>query len=128
VLAAALALVVSLTPWPDPFDAAFSPPRARAGEPVEFRPVPSRAWVDAVRGMQENAPAKQQYVSFLKDTYGYNIGTLNAAYGLEAGSFTELGSLDYRRLDRSRSAVQRDDAAFLKLLTEAALAAVREKR
>lgn len=127
----ALALVVvSLSPWPDPFDSAFlqSAPRAGAREEVEFRPAPSREWVDAVRRLPEEAPAKQQYVQFLKDLYGYNIGRLNEAYGLEAGSFTELASYDYRRLDTRRAAVRRDDEAFLKILTTAALDAVRQKR
>ena len=78
--------------------------------------------------MREEAPAKQQYVQFLKDLYGYNIGRLNEAYGLEAGSFTELLSYDYRRLDAGREPVRRDDEAFLKILVTAALDAAREKR
>ena len=125
-LAAAL-IVISLTPWPDPFDAAFLRQVPRAAE-VEFRPAPSREWVHAVRGMREEAPAKQQYVQFLKDLYGYNIGRLNEAYGLEAGSFTELLTYDYRRLDPRRAAIRRDDEAFLKILIAAALDAAREKR
>jgi hypothetical protein len=129
ILAAALA-VISLTPWPDPFDDAFlrRVPRAAAEEAVELRPAPAREWVDAVRRMPENAPAKQQYVQFLKDTYGYNIGVLNDAYGLDAGSFTELLTLDHRRFDARRPAIRRDDAAFLKILTAAALDAARQKR
>ena len=125
-LAAAL-VVISLTPWPDPFDAAFRRQVPRAAE-VEFRPAPSREWVHAVRRMREEAPAKQQYVQFLKDLYGYNIGRLNEAYGLDAGSFTELLTYDYRRLDPQRQAVRRDDEAFLKTLITAALDAAREKR
>jgi hypothetical protein len=127
MLAVAL-VVIALAPWPDPFEETYAPPHAPEGEPVEFRPAPARPWVDAVRAMREETPAKQQYVGFLKDRYGYNIGALNAAYGLEAGSFTELGSYDYRRLDREREAVRRDDAAFLRILTEAATAAARRKR
>jgi len=124
----ALALVViSLTPWPDPFDAEFLRQAPRAQE-VEFRPAPSREWVHAVRRMREDAPAKQQYVQFLKDLYGYNIGRLNETYGLDAGSFTELLTYDYRRLDPQRQAVRRDDDAFLKTLITAALDAAREKR
>ena len=125
-LAAAL-VVISLTPWPDPFDAAFVRQVPR-GREVEFRPVPSREWVHAVRRMREEAPAKQQYVQFLKDLYGYSIGRLNEAYGLDAGSFTELLTYDYRRLDPQRQAVRRDDEAFLKTLITAALDAAREKR
>lgn len=123
-------LVISLSPWPDPFDGAFlyGKPRAAKAEAVEFRPVPARAWVQAVRQMKEDAPAKQQYVQFLKELYGYNIGKLNEAYGLNAGSFTELLNYDYRRLDLERPAVERDDASFLKILTQAAVDAARQTR
>lgn len=123
-------MVISLSPWPDPFDSAFlrELPRAAKAEEVEFRPAPSREWVYAVRGMREETPAKQQYVQFLKDRYGYNIGRLNEAYGLDAGSFTELLTYDYRRLDPQRPAVRRDDEAFLKTLIDAALDAARGKR
>jgi hypothetical protein len=129
VLAAAL-VVISLAPWPDPFDAAFASRGAAptAADRVEFRPAPAREWVDAVRRMREESPAKQQYVAYLKDAYGYNIARLNEAYGIEAGSFTELLTFDYRRLDRARPAVRRDDEGFLKILIDAALAAAREKR
>ena len=129
IFAAAL-VVISLSPWPDPFDSGFlrQLPRAGKAEEVEFQPAPSREWVHAVRRMREEAPAKQQYVQFLKDLYGYNIGRLNEAYGLEAGSFTELLTYDYRRLDAQRPAVRRDDEAFLKTLIAAAIEAAREKR
>ena len=127
---AAALVVISLSPWPDPFDSAFlrELPRAAKAEDVEFRPAPSREWVQAVRRMGEGTPAKQQYVQFLKDLYGYDIGRLNAAYGLDAGSFTELLTYDYRRLELQRPAVRRDDEAFLKTLITAALEAAREKR
>ena len=123
-------VVISLAPWPDPFDSAFlrQLPRVAQAEDVEFRPAPSREWVHAVRRMREEAPAKQQYVQFLKELYGYNIGQFNQAYGLEAGSFTELLTYDYRRLDPTTPAVRRDDAAFLKILFNAALDAARQKR
>ena len=128
ILAAAL-VVISLAPWPDPFDPAFfSKWKATAGEEIEFRPAPAREWVRAVRQWPEEAPAKQQYVQFLKDLYGYNIARLNEAYGLNAGSFTELLTYDYRHLDTRRPAVRRDDEAFLKVLVNAALDAAREKR
>lgn len=129
ILAAAL-VVVTLAPWPDPFSETFfrQAPKAGAAEEVSFRPVPAREWVDAVRRMPEEAPAKQQYVQFLKDLYGYNIDRFNDAYGLAAGSFTELLTYDYRRLDPQRAAVRRDDEAFVKVLTQAALDAVRQKR
>jgi hypothetical protein len=126
----AVLFVISLSPWPDPFDSAFlrGLPRPGKAEDVEFRPAPSREWVFAIRRMREEAPAKQQYVQFLKDLYGYNIGRLNEAYGLDAGSFTELLTYDYGRLDFQRPAVRRDDDAFLKTLISAALEAAREKR
>lgn len=128
ILSAAL-VVISLAPWPDPFDPAFlSKMKVDAGEQIEFRPAPAREWVRAVRQWPEEAPAKQQYVQFLKDLYGYNITRLNEAYGLDAGSFTELLTYDYRRLDPQRPAVQRDDEAFLKILVNAALDAARQKR
>ncbi len=129
MLAAAL-VIISLTPWPDPFDSAFLRrlPKTAPAEEVEFRPAPAREWVDAVRRMAEEAPAKQQYVLFLKETYGYNIERLNQAYGMDAGSFTELLTYDYSRLDVKRPAVRRDDEAFLKTLTAAALDAARQKR
>jgi len=129
IFAAALA-VIALLPWPDPFDASFllRVPRVAEGEQVEFRPAPSRDWVLAIRKMGEETPGKQQYVQYLKDLYGYNIGRLNEAYGLDAGSFTELLSYDYRRLDLQRPAVRRDDDAFLKILVTAALDAARQKR
>lgn len=128
MLVAAL-VVITLAPWPDPFDAAFASRIRRDGasSEVEFRPAPARAWVDAVRAMREEAPAKQQYVQFLKDLYGYNIGALNAAYGIEAGSFTELLTYDFRKLDLSRETVRRDDASFLRVLTDAAVAATKQK-
>ncbi|MBI2687751.1 MAG: hypothetical protein HYX27_15680 [Acidobacteria bacterium] len=127
---AAALVVISLTPWPDPFDATFlrQVPKAGAAQEVEFRPAPAREWVHAVRRMAASAPGKEQYVQFLKDQYGYNIGPLNEAYGIEAGSFTELLTYDYRRLDTQRPAVRRDDEAFLKILVAAVLDAARQKR
>lgn len=125
---AAAFVVISLTPWPDPFDPAFLRQLPKTAEEVEFRPTPSRDWVHAVRRMPESAPAKEQYVQFLKDQYGYNIGRLNEAYAIEAGSFTELLTYDYRRLDVQRPAVRRDDESFLKILVSAVLDAARQKR
>ena len=129
LLVAALA-VIPLAPWPDPFDAEFSRrvPKAGPAETIEFRPAPARGWVDAVRRMDEERPAKQQYVMFLKEVYGYDINRWNAAYGLAAGSFTELLTLDWSRLDREREAVKRDDGEFLQVLVKAAADAARQKR
>ncbi len=129
IFAAAL-VVVSLNPWPDPFDAGFlrQAPRAAKAEEVEFRPAPARDWVNAVRHMPDSSPAKQQYVQFLKDLYGYDIARLNEAYAIDAGSFTELLTFDFRRLDTKRTAIRQDDDAFLKILITAALDAARETR
>lgn len=129
LLVAALA-VIPLAPWPDPFEAGFARrvPKAGAAEEIEFRPAPARGWVDAVRRMGEEAPAKQQYVMFLKEVYGYDVNRLNAAYGLAAGSFTELLTLDWTKLDREREAVKRDDGEFLQVLVKAAADAARQKR
>ncbi|MBM3766019.1 MAG: hypothetical protein FJW32_11565 [Acidobacteria bacterium] len=126
---AAALVVIALAPWADPFDSAFVSRVRRDGASSEivFRPAPAREWVSFVRGMREEAPAKQQYVQFLKDLYGYNIGALNAAYGIEAGSFTELLTYDFRKLDLTREAVKRDDASFLRVLTEAAVEATKQK-
>ncbi len=128
MFAAALVLI-TLAPWPDPFDAAFASRVRREGSSNEvvFKPAPAREWVSFVRAMREEAPAKQQYVQFLKDLYGYNIGALNAAYGIEAGSFTELLTYDFRKLDLSRETVKRDDASFLRVLTEAAVSFSEQK-
>ena len=125
---AAALVVITLAPWSDPFDPGFVSrvKRDGASNEVVFRPAPAREWVTAVRAMREEAPAKQQYVQFLKDLYGYNIGALNAAYGIEAGSFTELLTYDFRRLDLSRETVRQDDASFLRVLTDAAVAASKQ--
>lgn len=129
ILLAAFA-VISLAGWPDPFDPAFLSklPAVPSQEPIEFRPQPARAWVDAIRLLPAESPGRQQYVEFLKEKYAYNIESLNKAYGLSVSSFTELFSFDFRRLDKSRPAVTADDAAFLALCTQSIIDAAREKR
>jgi len=79
-----------------------------------------------LRRLPDEAPGKQQYVEFLKETYGYNIDRLNAAYGLSASSFTDLYSLDYRSLDTTRPSVRQDDLAFLKSLNDVLFADARK--
>jgi hypothetical protein len=82
----------------DPYAADALPGWARAAravlrnEPnVEIPgPGPQRPISELIRRLPDEAPGKQQYVEFLKETYGYNIDRLNAAYGLEASSFTDL--------------------------------------
>ncbi len=77
-----------------------------------------REWVDFARGLDSEADGKQAYVGFLKERYEYNIVRLNEAYGLDAQSFTELTSLNFKSLDRTRKAVMEDDATFLASLRE----------
>ncbi|MFN7541268.1 MAG: hypothetical protein ACK5TN_00495 [Acidobacteriota bacterium] len=69
--------------------------------------------------------SKQFYVAWLKDRYDYNIARLNAAYGLDSTSFSDLAELDFRQLDRSRPAVREDDALFLNLIASMTLDRVR---
>jgi hypothetical protein len=84
------------------------------------------AHLGLMRRLPDEAPGKQQYVEFLKETYGYNIDRLNAAYGLSASSFTDLYSLDYRSLDTTRRSVRQDDLAFLKSVNEVLFAEARK--
>lgn len=122
------ALVIQLPPLPaaDPHAAATMPAWAKAARAVlRNEPNVEYTWTGAtaahlefIRRLPDEAPGKQQYVEFLKETYGYNIDRLNAAYGLQASSFTDLYSFDYRALDRGREAVRRDDKAFLRALNE----------
>ena len=55
---------------------------------------------------------KQIYIGFLKTKYGYQISKVNAEYGTDAQSFTELLELPLPQVDLSRPAVRRDDAEF----------------
>lgn len=122
------ALVIALPPLPaeDPYAAETMREWARAVRAglrneanVEYTWTGATAsHLELIRRLPDEAPGKQQYVEFLKEAYGYNIERLNAAYGLQASSFTDLYSFDYRALDRSREAVRRDDAAFLRALNE----------
>lgn len=72
-----------------------------------------------------SSDTKQFYIAWLKDRYAYNISKLNAAYGLEATSFSDLAESDFRRIDRARPAVRRDDAALLADLESLTLDRVR---
>ncbi len=69
--------------------------------------------------------SKQFYIAWLKDRYDYNIARLNAAYGLESTSFSDLAESDFRQLDRSRPAVRKDDAAFLEQISAMTIERVR---
>lgn len=55
---------------------------------------------------------KQFYVNWLKVRYAYNIAKLNAAYGLESTSFTDLTESDFKTLDAKREALKKDDKDF----------------
>ncbi len=121
-------LLIQLPPLPaaDPYASTTMPAWAESARPV-LRNEPNAAYtwtgatsahLELIRRLPDEAPGKQQYVEFLKETYGYNIDRLNTAYGLQASSFTDLYSFDYRALDRTREAVRRDDAAFLRALNE----------
>lgn len=129
-LVAALVLPLPALPAADPYAPETLPGWVRAARAVlRNEPKVEYSWTGAtrvhlelIRRLPDEAPGKQQYVEFLKETYGYNIERLNAAYGVEASSFTDLYSFDYRALDRTRAAVRRDDAAFLRAMNEILLA------
>jgi hypothetical protein len=112
----------------DVFDPAFQTGlRARCAESVRtFRdnklavayvftgvPVWSREWVSWFRSLDAEADGKQQYLQFLKQTYSYNIDLLDAIYGIESTSFTDLAAYPWTGLDTARPAVRKDDEAFL---------------
>ena len=136
MLLALAALIIQLPPLPmaDPYaEATFKTwanlvrARLRNEVKVEYRwSGAGAAHLGLIRRLPDEAPGKQQYVEFLKETYGYNIDRLNAAYGLSASSFTDLYSLDYRSLDTTRSSVRQDDLAFLKGLNEVLFADARK--
>jgi len=86
----------------------------------------SRAWVDHIRTLAAETDSKQAYVQFLKDRYDYVIARFNEAYGLDAQSFTDLTSLDFRALDRSRPAVAEDDAEFVRSIRDVLSRVARE--
>jgi hypothetical protein len=112
----------------DVFDSAFQTGlRARCAESARsFRhnrlavayvftsvPVWGREWVSWVRALDAEADGKQQYLQFLKQTYSYNIDLVDAAYGVESTSFTDLASYRWTGFDTARPAVRKDDEAFL---------------
>ncbi len=71
---------------------------------------PSAAKMGAMPAASEG---KQFYIGWLKDRYAYQISKLNAAYGLESTSFSDLESMDFKQVDRRRQAVIEDDQRFL---------------
>ena len=79
-------------------------------------PIWGRELVLSVRRLSSEQTGKQIYLDFLKSTYGYNIAALNAAYGVEAASFTDLEGDLLTRVELTRPAVLRDDTEFLSAL------------
>ena len=59
-----------------------------------------------LRQMTGESPGKQLYIAFLKSKYGYRIADVNADYGTDAQSFTELLESPMTR------GVAMDDAEF----------------
>jgi hypothetical protein len=76
-------------------------------------------WVSAIRRLPAEHPGRQHYADFLKETYAYNIGEVDRAYGLDITSFTDLGAADLSGVDAKRPAVVRDDREFLGAIAQA---------
>lgn len=64
-----------------------------------------------LRLLTGTSEGKQIYIGFLKSQYGYQIARLNADYGTDAQSFTELLESPMTHVD-GRDKVRRDDAEF----------------
>ncbi len=71
------------------------------------------ARVTATRNLSAESAGKQQYVGFLKERYEYSIERVNAIYGLESTSFSDLLTESFARLDTTQPAVAQDDRQFL---------------
>ena len=65
-----------------------------------------------MRSLTGTSEGKQIYIGFLKSKYGYNIANLNADYGTNAQSFTELLESRMSSVDSSREVVRTHDAEF----------------
>jgi hypothetical protein len=65
-----------------------------------------------LRRRSGTSEGKQIYIGFLKTKYGYQISKVNAEYGTDAQSFTELQESSLTQVDLSRPAVRVDDAEF----------------
>jgi hypothetical protein len=65
-----------------------------------------------VRALPSAHDWKQFYANWLKVKYRYQIAKLNAAYGTEFTSFTDLTESDFRGFDGKREAVRADDREF----------------
>ena len=118
--AVALAAALSLSPADVFAETVQTSIRAKVQQACEVVDTSAmgREWVDFIRTLDSESDGKQAYVGFLKERYAYTIGRLNEAYGLDAQSFTELTSLNFKSLDRTRKAVVEDDGAFLVSMRE----------
>ena len=91
--------------------------RAKAACRQPFRVSLGRlAPVAATRALISGEEGKEIYVQFLKDRHGYAILHVNAIYGQEATSFTELLTLPFAGVDEQKREVVGDDAAFGEVL------------
>ena len=68
--------------------------------------------------MTGESPGKQLYIAFLKSKYGYQIAAVNAGYGTDAQSFTELLESPMKR------GVAKDDAEFDRAVRQDIVAAI----
>ncbi len=73
-------------------------------------------WVSSIRARGSQAPGKQRYVKFLRETYRDDIAALNQAYQMKAPSFAWLLTHDFHGLDLRKPEIRRDDDAFLGLI------------
>lgn len=78
----------------------------------------------SVRQRSGESPGKQIYIAFLKSKYGYQIAALNADYGTDAQSFTELLESPMKRGVEAHDA--EFDSAMRQELVEGILGALRK--
>ncbi|GAB4405435.1 MAG: hypothetical protein OHK0021_17480 [Bryobacter sp.] len=86
-------------------------------------------WAEAtgasqVRSLPSTSDVKQLYANWLKVRYRYQINSLNAAYGTDFTSFTDLTESSFAGFNASRPAVREDDLAFQSELDAFTLATV----
>ncbi len=99
--------IITLLPTQEPSCA----PAPAGTRTVELR-WKSDFGIGPLRRLASSHDWKQFYVNWLKVRYAYNIAKLNAAYGLESTSFTDLTESDFKTLDATREAVKKDDKDF----------------
>lgn len=78
---------------------------------------PASPWttarLTALRQLPAESAGKQQYVGFLKERYAYSIERVNAIYGLESTSFSDLLNESFAQLPTNQTAAAADDRQFL---------------